>query len=173
MQNYKRMKSIFIFFVVIITLLTQQLHAQNKITNPNVLAKHIFKAFKHENFIAYASLIMTESDCEIIINKSTNSDSIKAHAAKFMPSIVKQTRMNAYKDFVLIINDGKKKGINWSKIKLKKILVKSYIIDNIESAGIAIYFEFKKEVFIIDLSNCHRSDSWLMMYNPTIVSIAK
>lgn len=147
-------------------------------TSPNHLGKAVFQALKSKNFDRYEKHIIKKTDILNILQTLKKSkqyqfftEKKRTHTEKIigqMNDLYTNLQHKLKTNFTKIISYGEEKGIDWSKVQFKKILVSNkqalLEIENIPQQNIHIVFSFNKTDYQLRLNNnVQLSRGWVIV----------
>lgn len=140
-----------------------------QLKTPEDLGKQVLLAFKTNNLELFRSLLITEPDYDIIINKLEVSDSLKSIYKQDGAGAIRHLNAQAKQNFDAILKQASLNKINWDSTTLKEVQFYSRIKGDVERGDILIFVQAGKINFKLAASNCHKSNRWLIMNKVTFV----
>ena len=131
--------------------------------SPKELGEAVFKAFQENNFESFLSLILNESDIDILVEKVDIPDSLKAAGAKNIWGIANTTRQNAKVKFDDALTRINEKNFVWPEAEVVQILDEIETRNGLELTEILLFFKSGEVTFAIRMPVCYKSDAWLML----------
>jgi len=131
--------------------------------SPKELGEAVFKAFQENNIESFLSLILNESDIDILIEKVDIPDSLKAAGAKNIWGVASTTRQNAKAKFDDALKRISEKDFVWSEAEVVQILDEIETRNGLELTEILLFFKSGDITFAIRMPVCYKSDAWLML----------
>jgi hypothetical protein len=158
------MKILFVFLFSITISLSQQVVAQqnNRPATADQLGREVFETLQNNDFIGFDSLIITGHDGEILANKYKGTKQEKANALKNFTTTSNSVKKSAKQNFQMILDTLNKKGIDWDKVEIIKILSHKGKFKNLEMAPVGIVCKQGNIVFVILVGDCYKSDAWVI-----------
>lgn len=164
-STFYNMKKKLILIILILLKFSIYVYGQDSLAlkTPDEFGKEVLIAFKTNNFELFKSLLITEADHELILNKMKVSDSIKSIYRQQGIGAIKHLNAQAKQNFDDILNTAKLNNVNWEITELKEVKFYSKQKDEIERGDIIIYLKSGEISFKLILSNCHKNDQWFIM----------
>jgi len=130
---------------------------------PKQLGERVFFALQSNDSAAFIDLIFTKNDCDLMVQHADGSESLKKQVATSMYGIAETLRTHADSNFNEIRKTVKDAGIDWQTAQIYNVDYKIRTANNLESTRIIIICRHSGGTFGIKLSECRKSDAWLML----------
>jgi hypothetical protein len=129
--------------------------------NPRELAKAVLTSFKTADEKLYSNTFLKEKDCEIIVNNSTDPDSLKAGNLVALKMMIRKPHVTKT-NFERVFQEVELKGVVWGQVELVDVYFELDEKLSDQKCDVFLSCNYQSKKFAIKLSECIRSDRWVM-----------
>jgi len=159
------MKKLLTLILLILLGLNSKMLAQESVRpqTPEELAKAVFKSLQEDDHNAFLSLVVDESDVNILAQNVDVPDSLRAAGAENLWGLASITRQNSKAKFDNVLKQINEKEFDWNKAEVVQVLDEVESRMGLEQTEILLFFKSEDLTFAIRMPLCYKSDAWLML----------